>query len=267
MKKLIYLLVSSLAFINTSCASLSNFFNGSSGACNCDCEVCRLCKNKQHAHNLSPQDQARLQALATGQSQSQEDIKRRAEIDSLLNIDYSIVIYDIPDIKEPEPYTWDDDEKISTPIDSLMPLFRTSTNSNGETQYIMKGINTSFKENDVYFYFKTKNGVPEPLRLVVHYFADDPVEFYDLKFEIDYFDYDFTPSNINRTKDGIYFSEQFDDEMGSESRDLAAALAHCRAANVLLHSKKVSHRLYMTEKQLMNFRETYKLYRLMGGKL
>lgn len=254
----------SLVFINYSCASLSAFLNGAH-ECNCDCDICRLCRNKHL--NLSPEDQARLQALVNGQSTTQ-GVKstRDAELDSLLNMDYSIVIYDLPEIKEPEPITWDDNEVITTPIDSLMPLFKSASTS-GDGEYIMKDINTSFKENDIYFYFKTKNGVPEPLRLVVHYYADDPVEFDDLQFEIDYFNYEFKPNNIKRIKDGIYFSEQFDEAMDAKSRDLAAALAHCREANVLLHSKKVSHRLYLNEMQLKNFRETFKLYRLMGGKL
>ena len=196
---------------------------------------------------------------------TEEEARRKAELDSLLNMDYTIVHYDIPD--DPQPYAWEENEEITSPLDSLESLFKKTALSNGEIEYIYNGINTNYRENDTYMYFTVKDGVPGPLRFVVHYFADDPVDFYTLKFKLDRFEYEFTPKNIQHSTEDIYFSERFDEALTKESRDFAAGLAKCRYANILLKSNKVSHRLYISQKQLDRFRETYKLYRLMGGKI
>lgn len=254
MKKFIYLLAFLLALVNFSCASLFS----TEGVCNCNCAACINCNNKHHvpltAEQIAMQDS--LKAL-------QE--KRKAELDSLLNMDYSLVHYEVA---PPEPYKWEPDEVISTPLEELVPLFRTSQSSAGSTEYLIKDINTNYKENDCYFYFNTKDGVPEPLRFVVHYFADDPIYFDKLRFTIDDFKYEYVPTDIKRSNDGKFYAEYFDNAMSESSRDVVAALARCNYANMLMVNEKgVSHRIYFSEKQLKRFRETYKLYRKMGGEL
>ena len=261
MKKFVYLLTFTLMFVNYSCASLGSLFGGAEGICNCNCSACINCKN--HKHVLSSEELAKLQAQQT--SFTDEEARRKAELDSLLNLDFTIVHYDIPD--GPEPFVWEENEEITSPLDSLESLFKKTTLSDGSIEYIYRGINTNFRENDVYSYFIVKDGVPLPMRFVVHYFADDPVDFYTLKFTLDGFEYKFTPKNIQHSTEGIYYSERFDEQLDSEARDFVAGLAHCHYANILLQSKSVSHRLYMSDKQLERFRETYKLYRLLGGTL
>ena len=260
MKNFIYLVAFALVFVNYSCASLGALFGGN-GICNCNCEACVNCKN--HKHVLTNEELAKLQDQQ--KQKTEEEARRKAELDSLLNMDYTIVHYDIPD--DPQPYAWDENEEITSPLDSLESLFKKTALSNGEIEYIYNGINTNYRENDTYMYFTVKDGVPGPLRFVVHYFADDPVDFYTLKFKLDRFEYEFTPKNIQHSTEDIYFSERFDEALTKESRDFAAGLAKCRYANILLKSNKVSHRLYISQKQLDRFRETYKLYRLMGGKI
>lgn len=253
MKKIIYLLTISLAFVNLSCASL---FSGGDAACTCTCPACLNCAHKHH----SPLTYANQDSIKAANA------LRDAELDSLLNMDYTIVHYDV---SGPEPYKWDPDEVISTPKDNLLALFRTGTPSTGgDTEYLLKEINSSYKANDIYFYFNTKDGVPEPLRLVVHFYADDPVNFSKLNFSIDGFKYEYVPTGIKNVKEGKFYAEYFDNAMNEQSRDIVAGLAHCRNANVLLVSEKgVSHRLFLNEKQLKHFKETYELYRKMGGKL
>jgi hypothetical protein len=261
MKKFIYLLAFSFAFVNYSCTTLANLFGGA-GVCNCTCAACVNCTGKHHV--LTEEQKAALEAQQL--KQAQEDAKRQAELDSLLNMDYTIVHYDLPEVKN-DPYKWDDDEEITTPKDSLLALFNVNS-KNGELEFIHKGINTNEKENDCYIYFTTdKDGVPSPLRLVVHYYADDPINFYMLKFTLGRFPYEFTPTKINRSNDGKFYTENFDNALDVNSRDIVAGLAQCKYANILLVSKDVSHRLYLTDKQIERFRNTYKLYRLMGGKL
>lgn len=257
MKKFIYLLTFTLAFVNLSCASLFSSLNN--GTCSCTCAACINCTNKHHVTLTAEQ-------LAKQDSINAEKAKRDAELDSLLNMDYSLVHYEIP---EPEPYKWDPEEVISTPQETLLPLFKTGKpTTGGDTEYILKDINSSTQVNDIYFYFNTKEGVPEPLRFVVHFFADDPINFHKLRFNIDGFIYEYVPTNIKRSNDGKFYSENFDEAMNAESRDIVAGLAHCTYADVLLVNEKgVSHRIYFKEKHLKHFKETYELYRKMGGTL
>lgn len=257
MKKFIYLLTCSLAFVNVSCASL--FQSSSKGICNCTCEACLNCHNKHHVPLTAEQ-------IARQDSIKAEKVKHDAELDSLLNMDYSLVHYEA---SEPEPYKWDPNEVITTSQETLLAKFNTrQPTTGGDTEYLLKNINSSVKENDIYFYFNTKDGVPEPLRLVVHYYADDPINFNKLRFNIDDFKYEYVPTGLNRSNDGKYYTENFDNAMNEASRDLVAALAHCTYANVVLVNEKgVSHRIFFNEKQLQNFRHTYELYRKMGGNL
>jgi len=257
MKLFIYLSAISFAFINVSCASL---FSGSqNGVCNCTCAACVNCHNKYHTP-LTFAQQARQDSL------NAVDSLRQAELDSLLNMDYSIVKYEAA---EPEPYKWDPNEEITTPQETLIGMFRTGTSkTGGDTEYLLKEINSSEKENDIYFYFNTNAGVPEPLRLVVHYYADDPINFDKLRFNIDDFKYEYVPTGLYRSNDGKFYTENFDNAMNENSRDLVAALAHCSYANVVLVNERgVSHRIFLTEKQLKHFKDTYELYRKMGGQL
>lgn len=255
MKKIIYLLTFTLAFVNFSCASLFS----ANGTCNCTCDACVNCTGK-HAP-LSAEEKARQDSIKAAKIRAYHD----PGLDSLLNMDYTIIHYDVT----PQPYKWEPDEVIATPQESLMPLFRTGTpTTGGDTEYILKEINNSYKNNDIYFYFNTKDGVPEPIRFVVHFYADDPVNFNKLKFNLDGFKYEYVPTNLKRTNDGKFYSESFDNAMDELSRDIVAGLAHCDNADVLLVSEKgVSHRLYLTDKQLKHFKETYELYRKLGGKL
>ena len=265
MKKIIYLLTFAMVFVNYSCSSLGTLFGGANGVCNCTCAACVNCNNK-HKHVLTGTEYAQLQNQQA--KLTEEEAKRKAELDSLLNMDYTIVHYDVPDPNQYIPYYWDDNELITESKDSLEALFNKSkAKTGGDTEYLHKGINNSYKENDVYFYFNTKDGKPEPLRMVVHFYADDPIEFHTLKMQLDRYKYEFKPTKVNRSTEGKFYIENFDQALDSSCRDFVAGLAQCQYGNILLLSKGVSHRIYLTEKQLKHFRDTYKLYRLMGGKL
>ncbi len=274
MKKFFYLLAFTFMLVNSSCSSFQSFLNGSDGVCNCTCSACVNCVTK-HGKHVSPS----YQQTQITQQLNDEEARRKATLDSLLNLDFSIVHYDVPEdptpadnvIKVNVPYYWDENEEIAAPLDSLSRLFKT-TKTEDVTEYVHKGTKTDVSKNDIYFYFTVKDGVPEPMHLVVNYYADDPIEFESLKLNIDGYKYDYKPTNIKREKQGKFYIERFDNVLTDKSRDMAAALSKCRyvggASNILLHSKKgVSHRVYLTKDQAKHFRDTYNLYRKMGGKL
>ncbi len=255
MKKSIYLLTILLSFVNCSCASL---FSSASGVCNCTCEVCKDCKNK-HKHLLSPEELAQYEAAQ--EAKSAEEARRQAELDSLLNMDYSLVKYTIPDL---EPYKWEDNEIIKTELNDLSPSFRISGN-----QCLYSNINTSIKHNDFYMYFDTNNeGSADALHFVVHFYADDSIDFYKMVLNADGFTYEYTPKNLNRSRDGIYYAENFDDVVGDDLKDIVAALAHCEYAHIILISNRgLNHRVVFKPEKLKQFKDTYEIFRLMGGKI
>lgn len=229
-------------------------------------EAAFAAENKKGKKKVLTKEEAERYAAEQKALKEREDSIRKAEIEALLSADYSLVQYVEPD---PEPYEWEDEEEILTPIDSLKPYFKVEVNG-GDSIYIHKDIDTSFKVNDFYMYFICKNGVPGPMRFVAHYYADDSVEFERLRFSIDNFTYKYTPTNLQRSRDGKFFAENFDNEMNTsdEARDLMAALGHCYYANMLLVSDTgVSHRIFFTPEQLNRFKQTYELYRLMGGNM
>lgn len=229
-------------------------------------EAAFAAQNKKDKKKVLTKKESERYAAEQKALKEREDSIRKAEIEALLSEDYTLVQYVEPD---PEPYKWDDDEEIETPIDSLTPHFKTIVNGE-KLQYFHKDIDSSFKVNDFYFYFNTVNGVPEPLHFVGHYYADDAVEFERLSFSIDSFTYKYTPTNLQRSRDGKFFAENFDNAMNTshEARNLVAALGHCYYANMLLVSDTgVSHRIFFNAEQMKRFRQTYELYRLMGGKL
>ena len=85
---------------------------------------------------------------------------------------------------------------------------------------------------------------------------------------VDGFPYEFTPKKVNYSKDGRFFMENFDEELGHADRDLAYALAHCKKANVVLVSSSgVNHRLFFREKDLRHFKQVFEAYRALGGRL
>ena len=264
MKKLIYLLAISFVFVNYSCAAIGKLI-GVCGCSNCKNGVCS-CASCDGNNPVYTGGVAQQQVNA---SFNEEQAKRRAMLDSLENLDFTIVDYDIPDVEDRvrKPYVWNDEEVITAPVDSLKSLFKTTAVAGG-TQYIHKEINSDVTSNDIYFYFTVNNGVPDSLHLVVHYYADDPIDFHTLKIYVDGFNYEFNPVNIKHETQGKFYIERFDNEFNHDNRDVAAALAKCKyAGNILLASKNVSHRIYLSEEQVKHFRDTYLLYRLMGGKL
>lgn len=261
MKKIIFLLTLPLALINVSCAILGH--HSANGICTCTCEACRNC-----LHKLSPEQLAHYQA--SQDSLSAEEARKRAELDSLLNMDYTIVHYEIETPQEPQPFKWEPEEVIDADINVLSPLFRTHNvnQSSGYAEYVYKNVNTSFKDNDTYFYFTTVNGVAQSLHFVVHFYADDPVNFVSLRISADNFKYEFTPTNITHTRDGAFYVENFDNVVDAKSKDVVAALAHCSYANMVMVSDGgVNHRIFFTPENLKRFRDTYNLFRLMGGKI
>lgn len=257
MKKIINIFTVFLAFVTSSCALMNHTTAG--GICTCTCEACLSCK--VHHHVLTPEQQAKLDSVNA--VKTAEEAKRKAEMDSLLNMDYSLKKYDY-DV-EVKPYTWDEVEEFDVEIDSITPLFRASNIDNG-VKFVNKNANTSIKKTGVHLYFTTLDGAPDLMHLVVNFYADDSVNFYKLILYADNFTFEYTPTNINRTRDGIFFVENFDNVVDENNKDFVAALAKCEVANLILVSDGgVSHRLVLKRDQLNQFRATYQFYRLLGG--
>lgn len=189
----------------------------------------------------------------------QDSTVDKSYLKALLSKDYSLHEY-LPE--EPKRLVWVDDTVHET-IGELQDYFKTS---NGMT--MARNLTTDYTENAIYFYFRERyDGTPEPLRLRVQYYADDPLQFEKLHFIIDGFDYYFTPTNFQRGKGkGIMIWETSDDPLTASDKDLIYALTHCKWCQLKIMGKDgMQHVKTISDSQFDDFRRTLKYYRLKGG--
>ena len=180
-------------------------------------------------------------------------------LDSLLGGDYSLTEYGY------RRMTWRD-LPVTATLDQLMPSFTVDETGDCYSRYVSR----DKLSNEVYFTFTmNEDSVPGPLRLHVQYCADDPLDFDQLIFTIDGFNYPFYPSDHEHgTLDGGLYWECSDDVLKPVHKDLVYALAHSNwVALKLMSTRGIHHVKMLTDGQRADFAHTLDLYRLLGGKL
>lgn len=182
----------------------------------------------------------------------------QAMLDSLLNVDYSITEYGYRRMR------WRD-LPVTKTIDQLLPSF--VERDSGD--YVSKYVSYELTSNEVFFTFAMDevDSLPGPLRLCVHYCADDPIDFDQLIFSIDGYDYPFYPGETihGELDDGLYW-QWSDDVLKAPYKDLVYALAHSHwAAIKLMSTRGIHHVKMLTDGQRADFAATLDLYRLFGG--
>lgn len=185
--------------------------------------------------------------------------EEQAALDSLLAVDYSIKEYGY------RRMTWQD-LPVTATIDQLMPAFTVDESGDCYSRYVSREMGS----NEVYFTFSIdEDSLPGPLRLRVQYCADDPLDFDQLVFTIDGFDYLFYPSEPQRGElDGGLYWELSDDELQPAYKDLVYALAHSNwVALKLMSTRGINHVKMLTDGQRADFANTLDFYRLLGGSL
>lgn len=191
-----------------------------------------------------------------GQQHTSKTQEEQAALDSLLAIEYYPVEYGYRRMK------WQDIPVLTT-VDELLPNF---VLEDGECR--SKYVSMELTSNEVYFAFTLQeDSVPGPLRLCVHYCADDPLDFEQIVFTIDGYDYMFYPADPQRgiVVDGIYW-ERSDDVLQPVYKDLVYALVHSNwVAIKLVSSRGIHHVKMLTDGQRLDFAHTLDLYRLLGG--
>ena len=184
-------------------------------------------------------------------------------LNELLNKDYSLKNY-LPE--EPKPMVWVDDS-INWTADEVTPDLNVSKGKDGVKYLPCKSIFDS-SHNDVFFYYITDAvGKPGPLKMRLQYYADDPLNFKDMEFIIDGFEYKFHPTNVQRGKaTGVMIWEASDDEIKAADKDLAYALSHCTWARLkLIGASGINHVKVISEDQLKGFKRVMQMYLLQGG--
>ena len=183
----------------------------------------------------------------------------QAAIDSLLAEDYSIKEYGY------RRMSWRD-LPVTKTLEQLTPGFTMDEDGDCYSRYVTRD-NSS---NELYFVFKMgEDSLPGPLRLCVQYCADDPLDFDQLIFTIDGYDYPFYPSTTEHGTIGedLYW-ERSDDVLQPVHKDLVYALAHSNwVALKLLSTRGIHHVKLLTDGQRSDLANTLDLYRLLGGTL
>ena len=157
------------------------------------------------------------------------------------------------------------DVPVTTTIDQLMPYFTINENGECHSKYV-SDVGTS---SEVYFAFNVSDSLPGPLRLCVRYCADVPVEFGQLTFTIDGYDYMFYPAEVQCLKvNGNQYLACSDDVLQPAGRYMVYALAHGHWVILKLHcTDGVTRVKVLTDGQREDFSFALDMYRLLGGDL
>ena len=187
------------------------------------------------------------------------DVPRMSSKDSAAVEGHRLASHD-EDHPEGRRLTWRD-EPVMTTIDQLMPFM---TNDGGE--YRSKYVSCDSVANEIYFAFEMgEDSIPGPLRLCVRYCGDNPIDYDQVVFTIDGFDYMLYPMAPRRGMAGNQYWTASDDELTPAYKDLIYALTHSQWAMVKLQGTGVSRVKVLNEGQLDDFANTLDLYRLLGG--
>lgn len=157
------------------------------------------------------------------------------------------------------------DEPVTVSVDDLMPYFSITDDGECRSKYVLSDSATS----EVYFAFDLNDSVTGPLRLCMRYCADAPVEFDQLTFTIDGFDYIFYPVDPQcKPLVGGQYLSFCDDVIHAGYKDLVYALAHGHWMMFKLQGMGgVSRVKVLTDGQREDFSQTLALYLLLGGEL
>ena len=160
--------------------------------------------------------------------------------------------------------TWRD-EPVTAKLDQLMPFMTMD-----EGEYRSSYVTGDSLSNEVYFAFDLgEDSIPGPLRLCIHYCGDTPMDFDQVVFNINGYDYSFYPSEPRhgKTSAGQYWALS-NDELRSPYRDLVYALAHGQWGMIKLQGSGGVNRVkVLNNGQLDDFANTLALYLLLGGNL
>ena len=162
----------------------------------------------------------------------------------------------------PQRLVWRD-EPVTATIDQLMPYCIVDEDGDCRSKYV----SVDEPGNEVYFAFTVNDSVTGPLRLCVRYHGETPMDFDQLVFTIDGFDYTFYPTDVQHglTDSGSYWSIS-DNEIHPAYKDLVYALAHGHWGIMKMQGTGgVSLVKMITDGQRDDFAHTLALYLLLGG--
>jgi hypothetical protein len=157
------------------------------------------------------------------------------------------------------------DEPVTSSIDQLMPYCIVDDDGDCRSKYV----SVDEPRNEVYFTFAVNDSLTGPLRLCVRYLGETPMDFDQLVFTIDGFDYMFYPTDVQHglTDSGSYWSIS-DNEVHPAYKDLVYALAHGHWGIMKMQgSGGVSLVKMLTDGQRDDFARTLALYLLLGGSI
>ena len=216
------------------------------------------------ATNADGKERRDSRHVAGRKAQPQQSTADKAALHELLNKDYSLVQI-VPE-NDYKPYAWVD-EPVNASEDSL--LAHVSRTAQGAAiRYMPKGASMENTKNAFYLYFDERADI-EPLRLRVQYYADDPLDFNRIDFEIDGYEYAYTPAH--KRSGHVYgrmIWENSDEAVTTADKDLLYALTHCQWVRMSLVGRDgVNHVKLLSDDQIQGLKAVLQLYLLKGGRI
>ena len=215
--------------------------------------------------NSQPKGKKKDNRRVVGKTTLPPSTADKSLLNELLSKNYDLVEY-LP--SAPKRLVWLDDPVAESENELLMQLSKTSPQT-GVVRYMPRDVTMSNTENAFYAYFSTDGTHVQPLRLRVQYYADDPLQFNDIQFQVNGFDYSYHVTSPRRGKGtGRMIWEQSDQVVQPRDKDLLYALSHASWVRMsLVGADGTKHVKMLTEKQIRDFYSILQLYRLLGGRI
>ena len=199
-------------------------------------------KFKLKAESIAEMDKKAIEAAKKSGKDLKENLSKPSENQK--------VIEETPQIKE---------------LKKKFRIKKDEFDENNLVWYVPKTSPIYRNSNGIYCYFGTKNGIPNVLRIVHQYYADDWLFIRQYKFSIDGKAYSYTPSEMKTDNDSDIW-EWSDEVVDSEISEIIKALINCKSAKIRLEGRQYYDTKNITPSQIKSIKETVELYQLMGGK-
>lgn len=158
----------------------------------------------------------------------------------------------------------------SVKIKELSPHFifeKDKFDTQGKAWVKHKNAQKYVNKNDISCYFMILNDKAVNFRFNIQYLAEDWLFIKKYQFSIDGNAYEFIPKNVERDNGDGMIWEWSDDAISSKDFELIKAIAYSKDVQIKIIGRNYYDIKNITQKQVKSIKETYELYKAMGGEI
>lgn len=153
-------------------------------------------------------------------------------------------------------------------VEQLQKYVQVLYTNEGYTRFLPVSDSMDKRRNGFFLYFMSnENGVPGELRLHIQYYADDPLNYNEIEFEIDGRIIRYRPPSVERGSRNRYYWEICDHALSGDDVTLIRTLENCHWASMKFKGASgMNHVKRLSDEQLRNIVRMLNFYRMKGGR-